>query len=146
MKLSPVRLVVERLNYNHKYATKRSQEFSKNGVHLTYTRTVHKLVRQCKLKGLWKRCKLNLHDWTYQLYFSLHVKFQSYSYTRLIAESIRRTSPGGVWSTPPSQTLRQQVTMTLMQLGQRHSISMYTPLMESTSNDTEPTYPIHMFN
>jgi len=49
-------------------------------------------------------------------YFSLHVKFQSYGYTRPIAESIKRASPGGMWSTPTSQTLRQQVTMALMRL------------------------------
>ena len=52
-----------------------------------------------------------LHDWTHQLYFSLYVKYQSYSYTRLISESIRRASPGGIWSSPKSQTLRQQLTI-----------------------------------
>jgi len=60
-----------------------------------------------------------------QLYFSLHVNYQSYSCPRLIAESIRRASPGGMQSTPTSQTLCQQVTMALMRLWLRHS-SMYT--------------------
>jgi len=42
---------------------------------------------------------------------SLYVNYQSYSYTPMSAESIRRASPGCMWSTPTSQTLRQQVTM-----------------------------------
>ena len=65
--------------------------------------------------------------WTHQLYFSLHVNDQSYGCTRPIAESIRRASPGGMRSTPTSQTLRQQVTMALMRLWPRQSFSMYTP-------------------
>ena len=32
---------------------------------------------------------LFLHDWTHQLYFSLHVKYQSYGYTWPIAEDIK---------------------------------------------------------
>ena len=35
---------------------------------------------------------LILHDWTHQSYFSLHIKYQSYSCPRLIAESRRRAS------------------------------------------------------
>ena len=60
-------------------------------------------------------------------YFSLHVKYQSYGYTRRIAEGIRRASCVCIRSTPTSQTLHQQVTMTLMRLWHRHSFSMYTP-------------------
>ena len=82
-----------------------------------------------------------LHDWRHQLYFSLHVKYQSYSYTRLIAEGIR-ASLGGIRSTPTSQTLHQQVTMALMGF-----LPKYTHhSIECTSYDTEPTYPIHMFS
>ena len=58
-------------------------------------------------------------------FISLYVNYQSYSYTRSIAESIKRASPGCMRSTPSSQRLHQQVTMALMQLCQRHS-SMYT--------------------
>jgi len=54
---------------------------------------------------------LILHDWTHQLYFSLHVKYQAYGYTRPITEDIRRASPGGMRSTPTSQTLRQQIAI-----------------------------------
>ena len=67
-----------------------------------------------------------LHEWTHELYFSLPVNYQSHDYTRLIAESIRRASLGGMRSTPTSQTLHQQVAMTLMRLWQRHSFSMFT--------------------
>jgi len=35
---------------------------------------------------------LILHDWTHQLYFSLHVTYQAYGYIQLIAEPIRSTS------------------------------------------------------
>jgi len=59
---------------------------------------------------------LILGDWTQQLYFSLHVNYQSYGYTRLIAEGIQRTSPGSMQSTPSLQTLHQQFTMGLMRL------------------------------
>ena len=54
---------------------------------------------------------LILDDWTQQLYFSLYVKYQTYGYTRPIAESVRRASPGGIRSTPTSQTLPQQLTI-----------------------------------
>jgi len=57
---------------------------------------------------------LILHDWTHQLYFSLHVNHQSYDYTRPIIEGIQRASPGGMGSTTTLQTLCQQVTMALM--------------------------------
>jgi len=53
---------------------------------------------------------------THQLDFFLHVKYQPYGYTRLIAEGIRRASPGGMCNTQTSQTLHQQVTMALMRL------------------------------
>ena len=79
------------------------------------TRAVHKLLRQRRLKGTWKRY-LILHDWTHQLYFSLHVKYQYYSYTRLFAEGIRRASPRCM-----------QVTMALMRLWQPHFFPIYTP-------------------
>jgi len=69
---------------------------------------------------------LILNDWTLQLYFSLHVNYQWYSYTQPIAEVIRKASPGGMWSTPTSQMMHQQVTVTLMWLSKRH-FSMYTP-------------------
>jgi len=52
-----------------------------------------------------------LHDWTHLLSFSLYVNYQSYGYIRLIAESIRRASPGSMRSTRTSDTLRQQITM-----------------------------------
>ena len=94
--------------------------------YLNNTRAVVKLLRKRKLKGTWKRYKL-LHDWTQQLYFSLHVKYQSHGYTWPIAESIRRASPGGMRSTRTSQTLRQQIKMALLWLWQRQSFSMYTP-------------------
>jgi len=51
---------------------------------------------------------LILHDWTQQLYFSLHVKYQSYGYTRLIAERIRSASPGGMRNTRTSYVSRLQ--------------------------------------
>jgi len=70
---------------------------------------------------------LILHELTHQLYFSLHVQYQSHGYTRLIAGSKRRASPGGMRSTPTLQTLHQQVTMALLWLWQCHSFSMYTP-------------------
>ena len=70
---------------------------------------------------------LILYDWTKQLYFSLHIKYQSYSYTQSITDDTRRASPGGMCSTPTSQTLRQQVTMALMRFWKRHSFFMYTP-------------------
>ena len=54
---------------------------------------------------------LILDDWTQQLYFSLHVKYQSYGYTWLIAEGVQRASPGGILSTLTSQTLHQQLTI-----------------------------------
>jgi len=69
---------------------------------------------------------LILHDWTHQLYFSLHVNYQSHDYTWPIAEGIRRASAGGMQSTPTSQTLCQQITMAIMQLCQCLSFSMYT--------------------
>ena len=78
------------------------------------TRAVHKLLRQRKLKENRRDTNLILHDWTHQLYFSLHVNYHWYSYTRPIAESIRRASLGGMRSTLASQTLRQQTTMSLI--------------------------------
>ena len=69
-----------------------------------------------------------LHDWTHQPYFSLHVNYQSYGYTRLIADSIlRRASPGDMRScvTPTSKMLRHQVTMALMWFWKRHSFSIF---------------------
>jgi len=36
---------------------------------------------------------LILNDWTHQLYFSLHVNYQSHDYSRQIAEDIRGASP-----------------------------------------------------
>ena len=79
------------------------------------TRAVHKLLRQRRLKGTWKRYMI-LHDWTHQRYLSLYVKYQSYGYTRLFAEGIRKASPRCT-----------QVTMELMRLWQSHFIPMYTP-------------------
>ena len=67
---------------------------------------------------------LILHDWTRQPYLCLYVKYQFYSYTRLITESIRRA--GGMRSTLTSQTLHQQTTMALMRLWKRQSFSLYT--------------------
>ena len=61
-----------------------------------------------------KNTNLIFHDWTHQLYFSLYVNDQSYSYTQLIAEDIRIASPEGMRSTTTSQTLREQITMALM--------------------------------
>jgi len=66
------------------------------------------------------------NDWTHQPFSSLNVNYQSYSYTRLILGTIRRATPGGMRSTPLSQTLHQQVTMALMWFWKHHS-SMYTP-------------------
>jgi len=54
---------------------------------------------------------LTLHDWTHQPYISLHIKYQSNSYTWLISEGIRRASLEGLWSTQMSQTLRQETMM-----------------------------------
>ena len=69
---------------------------------------------------------LILYDWAKQLYFSLHIKYQSYSYTQSITDDIRRASHRGMRSTPTSQTLHQQVTMALMRLWQPQSFSIYT--------------------
>ena len=77
------------------------------------TRAVHKLLRQRRLKGTWKRYMI-LHDWTHQLY--LFLKYQSYGYTQLFAEGIRKASPRCM-----------QVTMELMRLWQPHFFPMYTP-------------------
>ena len=87
-----------------------------------------------------------LHDWTHQPYFSLHINYQSYSYTRLIAEGIRRASLGGLWSTLRSQTLRQETIMhwgdfksvtpsqcTSLLLNVLHSFSMYFTPSQCTS-------------
>ena len=70
---------------------------------------------------------LILHDWTHRPYFYFYVKYQWYSYTWLIAENIRRGSPGGLQSTLTLEMLRQQITMALMRLWKRQSFSMYTP-------------------
>jgi len=75
----------------------------------------------------WDRVNTNLDTSTFFLFYFLHVNDQSYGYTRPIAESIKRASPGGMGSTSTSQTLRQQVTMALMRLWPRQSFSMYTP-------------------
>ena len=85
-------------------------------------------MKQSKLQEHWRVTNLILHDWTHQPYFSLHVKYQSYGYTRLIAENIRRASPGGMRSTLTWKTLRQQITMVLMRLWQPHFFPIYTPL------------------
>jgi len=64
---------------------------------------------------------------TGHLYFSLHVKYQAYGYTRLIAESIHRASPEIIRSSKRYVSSFNVVTMSLMRLWHRHSYSMYTP-------------------
>ena len=97
-----------------------------NTIRYVYTRVVHKLLRQSKLKGTWKSYKLDITWLDTSTLFLSTWKYQAYSYTRLIAESLRRTSPGGMRSTPTWKTLRQKVTMSLMRFWKRHSFSMYT--------------------
>ena len=100
-----------------------------------HTRAVHKLLRQRKLKGTWERYKLDFR------WLDTTTLFLSTCKIRLIAEGIQKHHP----KVCGALRRRKRYVSKLMWVWQHHSFSMYTLLIEYTSNDTERTYHIHMF-
>jgi len=90
-----------------------------------FTRVVHKLLRQRKLKGTWKIYKL---DFTWLDTTTLFLSTCKISIIWLHSTDRRTHKKCITWRyAEHSHKLRQQITMALMRLWQRQSFSMYTP-------------------